>query len=132
MAALVFGLQEFGQTHEVQHEAPLLPDPLSYLKQKVSSKRFAKYHSMVKYPEEDHRRSWCRWIARKRNVAQRKVIFESVYWPIKDALQSLWCFLLQGVEKVDGERHFIASRHDLLMLSRFRRSQQQALAVAKG
>lgn len=63
--------------------------------------------------------------------AQRKAIVEPVNGQIKEG-RGLRRFLLRGLEKVDGEWHLIAATHNLLKLIRYRRSQQQALAVATG
>lgn len=63
--------------------------------------------------------------------AQRKAIVEPVNGQIKEA-RGLRCFLLRGMEKVDGEWHLIASTHNLLKLFRYRRSQQQVMAAAGG
>jgi transposase len=63
--------------------------------------------------------------------AQRKAIVEPVNGQIKEA-RGLRRFLLQGLEKVDGEWHLIAATHNLLKLFRFRRSKQQVLMAATG
>jgi transposase len=63
--------------------------------------------------------------------AQRKAIVEPVNGQIKEA-RGLRRFLLRGLEKVDAEWHLIAATHNLLKLFRYRRSQQQALALASG
>jgi len=63
--------------------------------------------------------------------AQRKTIVEPVNGQIKEG-RGIRRFLLPGLEKVDGEWRLIAATHNLLKLFRYRRSQQQALAVATG
>jgi len=63
--------------------------------------------------------------------AQRKAIVEPVNGQIKEA-RGLRRFLLRGLENVDAEWHFIAATHNLLKLFRYRRSQQQMLAMATG
>jgi len=66
-----------------------------------------------------------------RIYAQRKAIVEPVNGQIKEA-RGLRRFLLRGLEKVDGEWHLIAATHNLLKLFRYRRSQQQTWAAARG
>jgi transposase len=63
--------------------------------------------------------------------AQRKAIVEPVNGQIKEA-RGLRRFLMRGLEKVNGEWQLIAATHNLLKLFRYKRSQQQALAVATG
>ncbi len=63
--------------------------------------------------------------------AQRKAIVEPVNGQIKED-RGLRRFLLRGLEKVNGEWHLIAATHNLLKLFRYRRSQQQAWAAARG
>jgi len=66
-----------------------------------------------------------------RIYAQRKAIVEPVNGHIKEC-RGLRRFLLRGLEKVNGEWHMFAATHNLLKLFRYRRSQQQELAVATG
>ena len=56
---------------------------------------------------------------------------EPVNGQIKES-RGLRRFLLRGLEKVNGEWHLIAATHNLVKLFRFKRSQQQARAVATG
>jgi len=63
--------------------------------------------------------------------AQRKAIVEPVNGQIKEA-RGLRRFLMRGQEKVNGEWLLIGMTHNLLKLFRFRRSQQQVLAMAPG
>ena len=69
--------------------------------------------------------------AGSRVYAQRKAIVEPVNGQIKEA-RGLRRFLLRGLEKADGEWHLIAATHNLLKLFRYRRSQQQTLALGSG
>jgi hypothetical protein len=63
--------------------------------------------------------------------AQRKAIVEPVNGK-KNEDRGLRRFLLRGLEKVDAEWHLFAATHNLLKLIRYRRAQQQALALASG
>jgi len=63
--------------------------------------------------------------------AQLMAIVEPVNGQIKEA-RGIRRFLLQGLEKVNGEWHIVAATHNLLRLFRHRRSQQQTLALASG
>jgi hypothetical protein len=62
---------------------------------------------------------------------QFKAIVEPVNGPIKEE-RGLRCFLLRGLEKVDGEGLLIAATYTLLKLFRFTCSQQRALVTATG
>ena len=69
--------------------------------------------------------------AGSRIYAQRKAIVEPVNGQIKEARGLRRC-LMRGLEKVDAEWHLIAATHNLLKLFRYKRSQQQVLAMASG
>jgi hypothetical protein len=69
--------------------------------------------------------------AESKIYAQRKAIVEPVNGQIKEA-RGLRHFLMRGLEKVDAEWHLIAATHNLLKLFRYKRSQQQVLAMASG
>jgi len=66
--------------------------------------------------------------AGSRVYPQRKVIVEAVNSQIKEA-RGLRRFLLRGLEKAESEWCLIAAPHSLLMLFRYKRSQQQRLAL---
>ena len=63
--------------------------------------------------------------------AHRKAIVEPVNGQIKKA-RGLRGFLLRGLEKVEAEWHLITATHNLLKLFRYKRSQQQGLAMGSG